>query len=535
MRYLLPLITLLLLAGSASAQVYALEFKDPKYAKGYKKNLFEWNGRQVVLVEIRGGLSKGANGNFTWQPNDRIEFFVQNQADPLDLAYKIDDEGMHVTKKKSLTIGISGDRMEGLIPFMRDESFHTLGIAYQRRLDRIEELRAYRKEAEKGSAAWFGIHDQLTREIELMQLWLKQTGYIKAANKLARDLLREKKLASEAKSARVETAMNSIKTVDTDPKLTEVAHRLGGKDLDFKVQESKHIRILYHNGIEDGQVTRLLELGETVIDGFRTQFVDPHLGEDYKDFVPDNLFIGFFFSTDQKMHYEKFYEDYFGGSWGTGQQRERRLNIRGTSGTMKGLYHSYWLTDEQSDLEGVVVHQLGHRLALHHYQMLGQPQDWLEEGLAYYLSFNYLNRNSVNCIAFKPPPRKSGHTVAKGGKKKAKKDEESTTVVMRGLRDVMAGVAFHAGTPIHQLIPKKQYDFENEDTAKSWAFYSYLADKTGKEGQLWLRGLPAILHEDDFQLKLRELTDKLFEISGGDPMEQLEQQWKDYLEKNYEV
>lgn len=536
MRFLLPLIALLFFAGSASAQIYALEFKDPKYAKGYKKNLFDWNGRKVVLVEIRGGLSKGPNGNFTWQPNDRIEFFVQNQGDPLDLAYKIDDDGMHVTKKKSLTIGIAGDRMEGIIPFMRDESFHTLAIAYQRRLDRIEDLRAQRKEAEKGSAVWFGVHDQLTREIELMQLWLRQTGFIKAANKLERDLLREKKLASEAKAARVEAAMGSIKTIDTDPKLTEVAHQLGGPTLDFHTQESKHLRIIYHNGIEDAQVTRLLELGETVIDGFRTQFVDPHLDEDFKDFVPDDLFVAFFFSTDQKKHYEKFYEDYFGGSWGTGEQRERRLNIRGSSSMLKGLFHSYWLTDESSDLEGIVVHQIGHRLAGHHYRMHGQGQDWLQEGVAYYLSFNYLNRNAVNCIAFKPPPRLAGgHTVAKGGKKKAKKEEERTTAVMKGLRDVMAGVAFHAGTPIHQLIPKKQYDFENEDTAKSWAFFAFLADKAGKEGQLWLRGLEPILFEDDFQLQLRKLTEKMFDITQGDPMEQLEASWKEYLEKNYEV
>lgn len=534
MRFLLPLIVLLSLIGSASAQVYALEFKDPKYAKGYKKNLFEWNGRNVVLVEIRGGLGRGPNGNFTWQPNDRIEFFVQNQGDPLDLAYKIDDEGNHVTKKKSLTIGISGDRMQGLVPFMRDESFHTLAVAFQRRNDRIEELRSMRKEAEKGSAAWFSIHDQLTRELELLQLWLKQTGYLKAANKLDRDLHREKKLASEAKSARVEAALGSIKMIDTDPKLTEVAKRLGGPDMAFHTQESKHIRIQYHTGIEDAHITRLLELGETVIDGFRTQFVDPHLGEDYKDHVPDDLFVAFFFGTDQMMHYEKFYEDYFGGSWGSGEQRERRLKIRGASGVLQGLYYSYWRTDESSDLEGTVVHQLGHRLADHHYQIHG-TQDWLEEGLAFYLSFNYLNRNSVNCVAFKPPKRSSGHTVAQGGKKESKKDETKTSVVMRGLRDVMAGVAYNAGTPIHQLIPKKQYDFENEDTAKSWAFYAFLAEKGGKEGQLWLRSLQPILFEDDFQLQLRKLTEKLFGAEGGDPMESLEASWKAYLEANFEL
>ncbi|MHC4824432.1 MAG: hypothetical protein ACYTEP_10500 [Planctomycetota bacterium] len=535
MRILLPLIAFLLLAGSASSQIYAMEFKEQKYAKGYKKNLFEWNGRQVVLVEVRGGLGRGADGGFTWKPNDRIDFYVQNQGDPLDLAYKIDKEGFLKVKKKSLTVGISGDRFKGLTGFMMNESFHTLAIAYQRRLDSLEALERRRDESEKGSAAWFSAHDQLVTELELLQSWLAQTGYVKAANKLDRDIHRQRKLISEAKTARIENALSSIELVDTDPKLTEVAHKLGGPTLDFHTQESQHIRIIYHNGISDGVITRLLELGETAIDGFRTQFVDPYLGDDYKDYIPDDMFMEFFFSTDQMLHYEKFFEDYWGQNWGSGERRQQRLAITGNLFMHGKLYTSYSRTEPDADLEGRIVHTIGHRLANFHYQMPRGDQEWLEEGVGFYLSFNYLNRNSLNCVAFKPPPRKQGGTVAKGGKTKAKKDESKTQTIMRGLRDVMAGVAMNAGVPMSQLVPKRRYDFENEDTAKAWAFYSFLADSTGKEGQLWLRSLSEIMFADDFQLKIRQLTEKLFGLEGGDPMEKFEEQWKQYLRDNYEV
>lgn len=536
MRYLLLLITLFLLASTAYGQIYALEFKDQKYAKGYKKNIYEWNGRKVVLVEIRSGIGPSETG-FTWQPNDRLEFYVQDQGNPLDLAYKVDADGLRKTKKKSLTIGISGDRVKGLSEFMRNESFLTLSLEYQRRLDLMARLTAQRAEAEEGSAAWFAMHDQLIRELDLLKLWLAQTGFFKSSNKLDREIYREKKRSSEAKTLRLDSALTSVEVVDVDPELTEIAVKVGGATLQFHTQESKHLKFVYHTGISDEQITRLAELGETVIDGFRTQFVDPYLDDKFKDHIPDDIFLEFFFSTDQALHYEKLYEEYLGGSWGTGEDRRRRLNIHGASAMVGKLFVSYWLVDEQADLEGMVVHQLGHRLAEKNYMTRGNLQDWLEEALGYYLSFNFLNRNSVTCVAFKPPPRKVlGDTVASGGKEKKKKKERSgTTAIMKGLRDVMAAVAFHSQTPTPRLLPKKQYDLDNEDTAKSWAFFSFLADEKGRGGQEWLRGISMMMGDADFQLKLQEHTKKCFGLESGSPVEALEKEWQAYMRQNYDV
>ena len=106
---------------------------------------------------------------------------------------------------------------------------------------------------------------------------------------------------------------------------------------------------------------------------------------------------------------------------------------------------------------------------------------------------------------------------------------------MKGLREVMAGVAFHAGTPMSQLTPKKLFAFENEDMAKSWAFYSFIADHTGREGQVWLRGIGKIIGEDDFQNLLRLHTEKSFADITGDAMNELEERWKEYTQRTYNL
>jgi hypothetical protein len=106
---------------------------------------------------------------------------------------------------------------------------------------------------------------------------------------------------------------------------------------------------------------------------------------------------------------------------------------------------------------------------------------------------------------------------------------------MKGLREVMAGVAYHAGTPFTQLAPKRLFAFENEDMAKSWAFYMYIATETGREGQLWLRGLSAIVMEPDFQVLLRKHTEECFADIQGDAVNILEEKWKAYLERNFGI
>jgi|FLOH01.1.fsa_nt_gi hypothetical protein len=533
-RFLLVLLACLALTSVISAQIYALEFKDPKFQKSYKDYLYEWNGNQVVLVEIRGGFIYDAAGNRTYPTNARLEFFVQDPSDPLKLPYVLDEGGVKKANKRQV-IGVAGERFGDLKPFMLNESFFTLSVEYQRRLDSMATLRAARLEAEKGSGAWFALHTRLVMEMEGLQAWLAQTGYVKASNLMARDLMRESKLSDAAKDDRINAALESVKTVPTPDALVAAATKVGGADLQFRMQESKHIRMIYHTGISDARVMDLLALGERTIEAFRVGTVDPYLNDVFLDKIPETLFIEYFFNTDSSMHQEKMLEEYYGMGWGEGEQRKTSLASSGSSRTKGKLGLSYWRCDADLDLECVVVHRLGHELARHHYGIDSDLQDWLEEGVGYYLSFNLLNRNNVTCSAFKPPPKMEG-TVAQGPKKKAKATEApQTKVVMKGLREVMAGVAFHAGTPMAQLTLKKLFAFENEDMAKSCAFYSFLADNTGKEGQIWLRGINKIILEDDFQNQLRLLTEKCFADISGDATNLLEQRWKEYIQQTYNL
>lgn len=535
LRRLLPTLVVALAACSVTSmaygQIYAMHFKDPKHAKGYKKNLYDLNGESVVLVEIRGGIEK-IDGVMTWAQNGRVEFYVQDPANPLKLAYKLDEEGNKVSDTKSLVIGIGGDRLKGLSPFLINESFYTLSKTYERKLATIEALEERREASEKGGPAWMAAQTSISQELTLMQLWLRQTGYPKAANKLDRDLMRARKLAKEAKDSRAARAMESIKEIDTPEKLTEVAKRLGGSTLEFHAQESKHLRILYHTGIEDALVTHLLELGEQAIEDYRNRHVDPHLSETFKDTIPDGHLIEWFFSTDDRMLQEHLWIEYYGYGWGPEARKREALQSAGTGTMRKNEYISYWRTDETSDLEGIILHTTGHQMARWHYGIKGDTADWLEEGAGYELSFRLLGRNNVTCRAFKPPKKLEG-TVSSGDGSKKKGSETVTKTVMRGLQETMAQVALASPVPFPRLAPKRLYDFGNEDMAKSWAFYNFLIGNGDIRGEIWLRQVTkAAQAPSTFQNKLREITAEVYGFKG-DAMGGLEEAWAEWTRETY--
>jgi len=117
-----------------------------------------------------------------------------------------------------------------------------------------------------------------------------------------------------------------------------------------------------------------MELGETVIDGFRNEFVNSYLDESFTDEISDEIFVQFFFSTDRATHYERLYEDYLQGAWGDGERRESLLKLNGKWTYFENTILSYWRTTPYSDLEGGVVHGLGHRLSALHYKSIKAPR-----------------------------------------------------------------------------------------------------------------------------------------------------------------
>ena len=537
LRALVPVLAaagfVLAFAVPAPAQIYALHFRQEKDAKSYKKFLHDVGGEKVLLVMIKSGVQRTA-GNLAWDPKERLEFFVADPADPAKVPYRVRDGELEVAQKK-LVVGVAGDRVDHLRSFMPDESFLTLAREYERRLAALEELEARRKDEKKGSKAWFALIKTRVQALEQLQVWLRQTGYEKAANKLERDLARARKDLESGAAARQEAALASIHPVDPPEELVAAAAEVAS-GVTFHGMESQHVRIWYHDGIEEARIARVLELGERGIELFQVRFADPYVDESFPNTIPEGQFVEFFFCDDDPYHYEKLMEAYYGFGWGSGEQKERRLQAAGSRRSLEDATLAYWKIGEDEDLEGIVLHELGHDLARLHYG-IRRDQDWLEEGAGYYLSFELLNRNNVNCFAFEPPRRSEG-TVARGPNGEKAKEDDQTVAVMKGLREVMAEMAIHAGTPFDQLAKKELWQFGNEDMAKSWSFYDWLANQAGRDGQVWLRQVCKLANGDRsaFSAELRSSAAATFGLTGsGDPIRQLEERWTEWVVAHYGV
>lgn len=524
---------LFLCCSAEGAQIYALEFKDSASAKKFEKYHHPWNGRQVILVELKTELMRDSAGRFLWQSDDRIEFYIQNRKDPLDLPYSVSQEGQKKPRKRSLIITLQGAQFAGLIPFMEEEDFSSLAKEYQSRQDFLEELAKQRSREKAKSVAWEKIQMHYIQQLGSLAVWLQYTGFFDAVPKVERSLMRENRRSSNEDNLRLQEALDSVRFVPVDPELNHVAERIGGGGLEFRSLESTHMKFLYHGGIPDRQIVALAELGETVIDGFRTEFVDPYLSDGFADEIPDEIFVQFFFSTDQEVHYERLYEDYLQGDWGEGERRENLLKLNGKWTYFENTLLSFWRTTLFSDLEGRVVHGLGHRLAALHYQVHQDSQDWLEEAVGYYLSLEFLNKNSITCFDFHRSKAMQGHTVAKGNPREASAGEYGEIFI--GKRESMAKDAIGCQLPFSRLIPLRKYDFRREEFSKAWALFTFLAESKGQAGQEWLRGLSEIVDSGDFQSLLQEHTRSCFEFENSIPLQKMEQEWSSFMRQNYDV
>jgi hypothetical protein len=127
--------------------------------------------------------------------------------------------------------------------------------------------------------------------------------------------------------------------------------------------------------------------------------------------------------------------------------------------------------------------------------------------------------------------------VAKGpGGEKPKAAPKKTVAVMQGAREVMAEMALQAGPPMDQLARRELWAFQNEDMAKSWAWYDWMARKCGRQGQVWLRRSSEIakMSQDAFLNELRSMTAEVFALPPGkDPLMVLEERWTEYLAQEY--
>jgi hypothetical protein len=361
--------------------------------------------------------------------------------------------------------------------------------------------------------------------MERLKSWLDETLYSRAAKKVAKDIDAESKAAKDATAQRLELAKAAIKMVPVPEDLTRIGKETFGDAVVFKQQESQHVRIVYREECGDDRVKSLLELAETIIDGFRVQFVDPFEAEDYKDYIPDGLFAEFCFMPDDVKPWEEFVKKYYGMTF-TGEHREQQIKASGHS-TRRGKAPSYintMRTTEQTDLEGAVTHQLGHFLSNLHYNQdrSSDVADWLYEGVGNWLSLEYLGRNTIQCVQFKDLEYA----------KKLHADNSEESGLLKGTADLYHRLALDKGVTIEQLALKSLAEMEDPDIAKAFSLYAFIAKTQGEAGQRWLRaccsanGVPAT-----FIAQWRKKAEDIYKTTGVDIYKKINDDWTKFAEE----
>jgi hypothetical protein len=528
---LISLVALLFaLAPPLQAQILRVHFKDDKAEKKFKKYTSVLNGESVfigeavpgggVLIEFKGGQLSGV----THKSNADNDFFVLDPSDPSKVPYKMEN-GEPVALKKTSIVTINGKYIDRLSVMMRSETIETIAREYRLRNGRVEELMAARDSYEKGSVEWFAQHNLMLGGYERLISWLESVSFTELAEKTEKDYLKEaKKVAEEATRMRAQRALDSVKMIGTPDELAKAAQASGADKYHFKIQESQHMRMVYlTERISDAQAAELLAFGEKVIEGFRNQFVDPYVSEAFTERVPDGLFQEFYFGPEEVAFHEQFCPAYFGISWGTPEQKARSFEstgnrkLRGTEPRLLDL----WRLPQNEDLEGIVAHTLGHSLADYHFNgdPAGMEQAWIEEGLGYYLSFEFLGRNSVTCKEF----RETIYVNDKG--------KEGYKEAQMGYRDILTAVALDEGERIDRVMLKRLVDMENPDLAKSWSFLEYLARQGGLTGQRWMRAAcEAARNRGTFLEGLRKFSEEIFGVTGEDVFKVMDDRWRKYAE-----
>jgi hypothetical protein len=424
-------------------------------------------------------------------------------------------------------VTINGGDIKDISIFIRDQSLYGLSKEYARRDDEIDDLKKQRDACKRGSPEWRSKETALIQTMERMRSWLEETLYPKAAKKIAREIETEVKAAKEANAARLEEAKASIKLVQAPEDLVRVGKEVYGDAVTFHVQESQHCRISYREELGDERIKGLLELAETLIDGFRVQFIDPFVADDYKDYIPDGMFAEYFFAPSDTKAYEQFVTKYYG------RKLEAKtlewLHAKKISGTpfRRSKAPSYvdpTLTEDQSDLEGIVAHQMGHFLVNIHYNQdrASDVADWLYEGVGNWLSLEYLGRNSVKCVDF---------DIGKYAKP-SKGDNMGESGLLMGTADIYHRLALEEGKDIDQLALRKIAEFEDPDVAKSYSIFNYVAKSQGEKGQRWLRACcNAASFPGGFIPQWRKKSEELFQVTGVDIFKKINDEWRAFAQE----
>jgi len=259
-------------SNQAAAQIIAIHFKKESTARKYKKYVVDVNGEYVLAGEIRrgGGIRFDPGAGITYRGKKTNEIMVANPGDPLDVPYELDGERRVRLSKRSV-IAIEGPLIRRISVLMRDQTLAGLAHEYALRLEKIDSVRAKRDRFDVTTNDWFEQHRRLLAAYEGLHTWLAETLYRRAAKKVEKTILKElRRIKDDALRERARKAKESVRTSAVPEGLAAASRALSEGRHQFGAQESQHCRIIYLKGpLKDAAVKRLLELAETIIEGFR--------------------------------------------------------------------------------------------------------------------------------------------------------------------------------------------------------------------------------------------------------------------------
>jgi hypothetical protein len=534
MRFLLALLIGLALSSSASAQIFEVRFKTEKMAKKYAKYMVQIDGRVAFIGEIRTGVVYTPGKGTNFDRSQRSEWYLPNPDDPLSLPYKVKNGGIGKAVKKQVA-GVQNAHIERILVFSAGNSFYSQSLEYQMRLDEITELKDRRDDLPKGDKFWQLAQLQLLEKYDRLYTWVGALGYTGAAKKIAKTMQKERKVVGkEASLVRKKRAMEGVGKSSPAVDVNKSAEKWA-QGATFRTQQSQHCRITYFSGISDGQAARGLELAEEAILGFRQQFIDPYLAKDFKDRIPETRFVEWYFGPDDEFSFEHMFVEHYGMFWGA--DRVERLKVAGQSATRGGkhpTYLFYWRNDGDSDVVGRVANNLGVALASLHYgtEYTNGRMDWLEEALGYWVSLEFLGRNTVTNLG-RDRPDDGGRTVS--GKKEKDKKTVSERPLKVGERRLYLEMALAEGVPFSVLMTTRRFDMEAGDVAKSWSFFEFLTKTNPRQAQVFLRAMGQYaLVPDTFHDLLRKKANLVYEIKDQDVFRWLEKSWQEYARAQVE-
>jgi hypothetical protein len=532
-KVLLQALALGLFAATAQAQVFGIWLTDTKAEKKFAKHITRIGSEAVIVCEPcagKGIVHDADKGQINYS-RERNEVFVADPSDPSWVPYTLEGDERKPNGSKA-TLGVQGKYIKKIQILMPHQSLFGLSREYGRRRALVEELRAARDSEPKGGAEWMRQELRMLSAYERLRTWLVGTAYTKAGEELAEEIEKERKRSkAEAVEARLERALASIAAKETPAELVQASQVITGGKVEFGLSESEHVRIVYDlSGVTREEVAKLLRFAENAIDGFRRDFVDPYLAEDFPDHIPDRLFVEFWIGPDDLAWHERFYVDYYKLTWG--QNKDQRLAVRGaTKRRPEPPEFLDYGKREDHNLMGVVAHRIGHVLADLHFNanQPGMKHDWLGEAAAYHISLEYFGRNDESCFAFQEKERYGGGTQT----------SEVTGVgpLLLGERFFYHQLALEKGRSFHSLAPMTIYSMSDSDFAKGWSFFDYIARCEGRRGQEWLReGCRQSQSKwPGFINPWRESSAALFEVEASEVFTVLEERWRESASREQEV